>query len=111
MSRIKSKGNRSTELALVSYMRRWGITGWRRHIKVQGIDIDFIFPKTRTAVFVDGCFWHGCERHCNLFKLPVYWSNKIKVNMMRDVKQGHVLRRHGWRVRRLWEHDLKGVSL
>jgi DNA mismatch endonuclease (patch repair protein) len=59
MSRIRSHGNKNTELALVRILRAQGITGWRRHQPVFG-KTDFIFPRLRLAVFVDGCFWRGC---------------------------------------------------
>ena len=62
MSRIRSRGNQATELALAKLFRRHKITGWRRNQKVFGKP-DFIFPKHKLAVFVDGCFWHGCPKH------------------------------------------------
>lgn len=62
MSRIRSRGNKETEEALVAVFRNMKLKGWRRHRPVYGKP-DFIFPKHRVAVFVDGCFWHGCPRH------------------------------------------------
>lgn len=110
MSRIKSRGNKSTELAFMGILRRHGVKGWRRHAKVLGIRPDFVFAKTKIAVFVDGCFWHGCRRHCDLSKLKVYWKEKICRNMMRDLLQTYRLQDSGWRVVRLWEHTLKGEN-
>ena len=63
MSRIRSRGNRDTELALAKLFRRHGITGWRRNQHVFGKP-DFIFPKLHMAVFVDGCFWHKGRDRC-----------------------------------------------
>ncbi len=61
MSRIRARGNKKTELALVTLLRTNRITGWRRHQPLLGRP-DFIFRKRRLAVFVDGCFWHGFSR-------------------------------------------------
>lgn len=62
MAAIRSCGNRGTELRLIAFMRAHGITGWRRGAKLTGKP-DFVFPAKRLAVFVDGCFWHGCPKH------------------------------------------------
>lgn len=62
MSRIRGSGNRDTELRLIQVFRANGITGWRRGSNLPGKP-DFVFPKLRTAVFVDGCYWHGCPWH------------------------------------------------
>ena len=59
MAAIRSRGNKDTELKLASILRASGITGWRRHQPLPGHP-DFIFRHARLAVFVDGCFWHGC---------------------------------------------------
>ncbi len=65
MSRIRGSGNKETELALISLFKRRRITGWRRNQKVFGKP-DFVFRSVRVAVFVDGCFWHGCPKHGTL---------------------------------------------
>jgi DNA mismatch endonuclease, patch repair protein len=109
MSRIKSRGNASTELKFMRLLRRQHVTGWRRHLKVFGIRPDFVFKRIRTAVFIDGCFWHGCPTHCNVWTLEPYWRDKIVKNGVRDVRQEIILHEAGWNVRRIWEHDLKGV--
>ncbi len=62
MSRIRGRGNKDTELALARIFRRHGITGWRRNHPAFGKP-DFVFKESRTAVFVDGCFWHSCPKH------------------------------------------------
>jgi len=106
MSRIRGRGNKDTELALIKLFRQHGITGWRRHLKVFGKP-DFAFKEKRLAVFVDGCFWHGCRRHC---KVPVgnhaFWEKKLSANRERDRRVNRVLRKEGWRVVRIWEHSL-----
>ncbi len=62
MAAIRSKGNKDTELRLAFILRAYGIKGWRRHYPLPGKP-DFVFPKQRLAVFVDGCFWHSCPKH------------------------------------------------
>lgn len=62
MSRIRSRGNKDTELELTKLFRANGITGWRRNAPVFGKP-DFVFRKGQVAVFVDGCYWHGCPKH------------------------------------------------
>jgi len=106
MSRIRGRGNKDTELVLAKLLRSHGITGWRRHYAVTGKP-DFVFPKKKLAIFVDGCFWHGCKRH---FRMPTsnleYWKTKFAANRKRDRKVGKTLRGKGWIVLRFWEHDL-----
>jgi DNA mismatch endonuclease (patch repair protein) len=106
MSRIRSRGNAATELALAKLFRRHKITGWRRNQKIFGKP-DFIFRKARLAVFVDGCFWHGCPWHGTKPKgNAAFWRNKISRNQTRDRLVTRTLRRTGWRVLRIWEHEL-----
>jgi DNA mismatch endonuclease (patch repair protein) len=106
MAAIRSKGNQATELKLASILRAAGITGWRRHQPLPGHP-DFIFRRARLAVFVDGCFWHGCRWHCRMPKSrTAFWNPKIARNKKRDRTVRLLLRQHGWRVLRLWEHSL-----
>jgi DNA mismatch endonuclease (patch repair protein) len=107
MAAIRSRGNKATELKLASILRAAGISGWRRHQSQPGHP-DFIFRRQRLAVFVDGCFWHGCRWHC---RMPVgnrsYWKKKITRNVLRDQATNKLLRRAGWRVLRIWGHSLR----
>jgi len=106
MSRIRGRGNRDTELALIRLFRRQRITGWRRQQAVFGKP-DFVFPKLRVAVFVDGCFWHGCPRHATKPRNnAAFWRKKLAANKARDLLVTRTLRRAGWRVLRIWEHEL-----
>jgi DNA mismatch endonuclease, patch repair protein len=115
MSLIRSRGNKDTELRLMALMRVRGITGWRRHLvlKDEGggmkderlrVRPDFVFRRERVAVFVDGCFWHGCPRHATR---PVgnrtFWDAKLARNKARDREVSRALRRAGWTVLRIWE--------
>jgi DNA mismatch endonuclease (patch repair protein) len=107
MTAIRSRGNKATELKLAKLFRAAGVKGWRRHAAILGRP-DFVFAKERVAVFVDGCFWHGCAKHC---RMPVtnqkYWIGKIERNVRRDRSTGEILRGKGWRVVRVWEHALR----
>jgi DNA mismatch endonuclease (patch repair protein) len=94
------------------------------------VRVDFTFPKQRVVVFVDGCFWHGCPKHSSPAKwlkkssMPsscssrlrgekksprsgrTFWRSKMLTNIARDRFVTRSLRRQGWRVVRIWEHDL-----
>lgn len=107
MSGIRSTGNKTTERVFLSILRRAKISGWRRHLNLPGKP-DFVFRDQRLAIFLDGCFWHGCPR---CYQLPrdnrPYWRNKVAGNRIRDRRRSRDLRSLGWRVLRLWEHNLK----
>jgi DNA mismatch endonuclease (patch repair protein) len=106
MSRIRGHGNKDTELALIKVFRLHRMTGWRRHQPVFGKP-DFVFSAVRVAVFVDGCFWHGCPEHSAMPRNNrVFWAKKLAANKARDRLVTRTLRRAGWRVVRIWEHDL-----
>ncbi len=107
MAAVRSRGNKETELRLAEILRSCGISGWRRHERIRGCP-DFVFPRARLAVFVDGCFWHGCPKHC---RMPAanrsYWQEKISRNISRDRATVRALKAEGWRVLRLWAHTLR----
>lgn len=106
MSRIRGRGNKDTEVALAKFFRHHKIAGWRRNQKVFGKP-DFIFPKLKIAVFVDGCFWHGCPKHGTQPKNNrLFWQKKLENNKARDRLVTRMLRGEGWRVLRIWEHEL-----
>jgi len=106
MSRIRGSGNKETELKLIKIFGLHGVTGWRRKAPVFGKP-DFVFPTLRLAVFVDGCFWHACPVHATQPKTNAeFWQTKIARNQARDKLVTRTLRRAGWRVLRIWEHEL-----
>jgi DNA mismatch endonuclease (patch repair protein) len=106
MSRIRGRGNKQTEVALAKLLRARGIKGWRRHLPVFGRP-DFVFRERKVAIFVDGCFWHGCPKHSNMpANNRAFWQKKLTSNRRRDALVTKTLRRQGWRVLRIWEHDL-----
>ena len=84
MSRVKSRGNKATELRLMEVFRVHKIKGWRRHADIFG-NPDFVFPVERLAVFVDGCFWHSCPIHGSLPRSNrPFWKSKLYRNRQRD---------------------------
>jgi DNA mismatch endonuclease (patch repair protein) len=107
MASIRSKGNKTTEQAFAKLLRSEKISGWRRHSPLIGKP-DFAFRGRRLAVFIDGCFWHGCPR---CYRLPEdnqpYWKAKARANRSRDKRNSKVLRENGWRVLRIWEHEFQ----
>ena len=106
MSRIRGRGNKETEIALLQLFRQQGITGWRRHRAIFG-NPDFVFLKVKLAVFVDGCFWHCCPKHSNLaMNNRKFWKRKLESNVQRDRLVGRTLRARGWSVLRIWQHEL-----
>jgi DNA mismatch endonuclease (patch repair protein) len=107
MSRIRGTRNKDTELRLIQIFRTNGIIGWRRGSKLAGKP-DLVFPKLKLAVFVDGCFWHGCPKHATWPKTrAAFWLAKITGNKARDRRVNRALRERGWVVVRIWEHELK----
>ena len=72
---------------------------------------DFVFPKSKVAVFVDGCFWHGCPKHATWpANRAAWWRRKLEGNKARDRKVNRALQRAGWRVVRIWEHTLRWTT-
>jgi DNA mismatch endonuclease (patch repair protein) len=106
MSRIRGRGNKDTELALAKLFRAHRITGWRRNQAVFGKP-DFVVKQVRLALFVDGCFWHCCPKHSNMpANNRPFWKRKLAANRRRDLLVTRTLCRAGWRVLRVWEHEL-----
>lgn len=111
MRQVKGNFNKSTELRLIRFFKINFITGWRRNSKIYGKP-DFVFPKERLVVFVDGCFWHGHNcRNTKPKDNKNYWDNKIKKNIKRDISVSSILESRGWKVLRIWECQLKDSEL
>jgi DNA mismatch endonuclease (patch repair protein) len=111
MRQVKSNRNKSTELKLIQYFKRYKIKGWRRNYKTFG-NPDFVFITQKIAIFVDGCFWHG--HNCRNTKPKVnkeYWDNKIGKNIQRDKLVTEKLETKGWTVIRIWECELKNEKV
>lgn len=105
MSRVKLKDG-GLEKAIQSELRRRGYR-FRRHVKALPGTPDLVFPKKKTAVFVDGDFWHGYRFPVWKAKLPDFWKEKILTNRKRDQRNFRKLRRMGWKVIRIWQHQIK----
>lgn len=109
MAAIRGKNNRATELRLRMALVRAGIRGWETNVEELPGKPDFFFRKKRVAVFVDGCFWHGCPKCGHYPKTRrSFWKTKILRNKERDKKNRQKLRREGIRVVSIWEHSLYG---
>lgn len=108
MAAIRGKHNKSTELALITLFRANKIKGWCRHSRNVFGTPDFIFSKNKVAIFVDGCFWHGCSK-CRTYPKTnkKFWGTKIAANQKRDKEVKKQLIRSGWKVLRFWEHEIK----
>lgn len=109
MSRVRGRGNATTELRAVALLRHERLLGWRRHLAIAGRP-DFAWPLERVAVFIDGCFWHGhgCGRNLTPRRNATAWQAKIAANQRRDRRNARALRAQGWSVSRVWECRLKG---
>jgi DNA mismatch endonuclease (patch repair protein) len=106
MSQIRGKQNLKTEILLVNLFRNHRIRGWRRGSRLIGRP-DFVFPSERVALFVDGCFWHGCSTHGTIPATnELFWLRKLSGNRARDRRVNRALRDAGWCVIRVWQHEL-----
>lgn len=109
MRRVRGKHS-SAERALRSAFHTAGLR-FRLHRRVEGVAVDMAFPGSRVAVFVDGCFWHGCPEHATFPKTnQEYWLPKLAANRERDRRQATRIRAAGWRVFRVWEHECFPVA-
>jgi DNA mismatch endonuclease (patch repair protein) len=111
MRKVRSEGNKTTELRLMNLLRDNEITGWKRSYSVKG-NPDFVFLKKKIAIFVDGCFWHGHDcRNTRPKDNEEYWRKKRERNMERDKKITNLFEMRGWTVLRIWECKLKKSNL
>lgn len=105
MARVKGK-NTSPERLLRSALWRAGMR-YRLNYKMPMGRPDMVFPGAKVAVFVDGCFWHGCPAHYSRPRSSVeFWSGKLLANVERDSRLTLGLEAAGWRVVRVFEHEI-----
>lgn len=108
MRAVKGKGT-SLERRLSSTLAGMRLKGWRKNAGDIAGKPDVVFDAQRLAIFIDGCFWHGCA-HCRR-KLPAtnrgYWKRKISRNVALSESVGQRLHGEGWAVVRIWEHDIR----
>lgn len=109
MSRIRNKDSK-IEIIFRKELWRLGFRYRKNQNKYFGKP-DLVLNKYRAVIFVDSCFWHGCEQHC---RLPItrkkYWKEKIARNVSRDTQVSEYFVNTNWRVFRVWEHCLNRVN-
>ena len=110
MARVRQKGT-DAELSLRKALHARGLR-YRLHVplltKPRRV-ADIVFSSARVAIFVDGCFWHGCPEHASWPKSNAqFWRDKIETNRARDGDTDRRLRASGWRVVRIWSHESAG---
>jgi len=107
MQAVRGKGNSTTEARFRAALAKAGISGWRANCKLVSGSPDIFFPNARLAIFLDGCFWHGCDLCGHTPKKnSQFWGSKITRNKERDKRTTALLRRKGISVVRFWEHDI-----
>ncbi len=111
MSRVRPKDT-NLEKIVRSELHTRGLR-FRKHVKELPGKPDIVFVNAKIAVFIDGDFWHGFRFPLWKHKIPPFWKRKIGKNRERDLKNFAKLRQMGWRVMRIWKHqvneDLEGV--
>jgi DNA mismatch endonuclease (patch repair protein) len=105
MSRIRGRDT-GPELFVASALKERGLE-WESHAKDLPGRPDFVFREPRVAVFIDGDFWHGWQFDTWRHKLSEKWEAKIAENIERDTRNRKALRKAGWTVVRVWEHQLE----
>jgi DNA mismatch endonuclease (patch repair protein) len=106
MSKIRSEGTQA-ELAVFRELRKRKIY-FQKHYKKAPGKPDIALPRKKKAVFIDGDFWHGYKFSETANRLPKkYWLGKIESNIARDRRNKATLKKSGWKVLRVWEHDIE----
>lgn len=107
MSRIKSKDSKIEILFRIELWKQ-GFRYRKNSVKHFGKP-DIVLPKYKTVIFIDSCFWHGCKKHCRIPAVrKKFWTEKITRNKERDKEVSKFYKKQGWKIFRIWEHDLKG---
>ncbi len=110
MKAVKSRNTKTTELKMIQIFKELHITGWRRTYPLVGKP-DFVFPKKRIVVFVDGCFWHGHDcRNITPSDNADFWNAKRAYNKQHDEAVTETLKQKNWTVIRIWECELKNKN-
>ncbi|MES2462871.1 MAG: very short patch repair endonuclease [Armatimonadota bacterium] len=105
MSRVKNK-NTNIEVKLRSAIHSEGFR-FLKHVKELPGTPDLVFTRAKLAVFIDGDFWHGYRFNRLKLNLKPFWRDKIQTNRQRDIRNFCALRDMGWRVIRIWQHEIK----
>ena len=107
MKAVKSRNTKTTELKMIELFKELRVIGWRRTYPLIGKP-DFVFPKKRIVIFVDGCFWHGHDcRNVTPSDNAEFWEAKRIYNKKHDEEVTQTLVQKNWTVIRIWECELK----
>ena len=106
MAKVKNKGSK-IEMNFSKALWNAGFR-YRKNVTKYFGKPDLVLKKYKTAIFIDSCFWHGCKKHCRMPSVnKKYWIKKIEGNIARDRKNRLILRKQGWKVLRVWEHEIE----
>ena len=109
IGKANKRRDTKAEVRLRSLLHRKGLRFRKDHLLRVGalrVHVDIAFTRRRVAVFIDGCFWHGCPDHQHMPKSNRdYWVPKLAANQARDRKVDAALAADGWEVVRIWEHE------
>lgn len=105
MSKVRQKGT-DIELLVARELRLRGYR-FRRNVRALAGSPDLVFAQDKLAVFIDGDFWHGFRYPCWRHRVQPFWRNKIETNRKRDQRNFRRLRRAGWNVVRIWQHEIE----
>lgn len=109
MSSIKSKDS-EIEIDFRKLLWKSGLR-YRKNVSKYLGKPDIVLKRHKTIIFIDSCFWHGCKKHCRIPSTrKKYWIDKISNNQKRDLRINRKYKKNGWRVIRIWEHNLKKQS-
>jgi DNA mismatch endonuclease, patch repair protein len=111
MSKVLAKNNK-LEISVRKYLFSKGFR-YRKNVEDMPGKPDIVLPKYKTIIFIHGCFWHGHE-NCDAATLPTsnieYWTNKVKSNVNRDLRNKQLLINSGWKIIIVWECELKSKN-
>ncbi len=110
MSMIRAS-NTQPEIRLRKMLSASELKGYRLHYKLTGKP-DIVFPRKKIAIFIDGCFWHKCPRCFIKPRTNIkFWKEKIESNVKRDKVVNRELMKKGWKVLRIWEHEMRNEKI
>jgi len=109
MSHVKGRDSKIE----VSFRKELWKRGFRYRKNASGYfgKPDIVLKKHKTVIFIDSCFWHGCKKHGSIPAVrKSFWSNKIAQNISRDKEVTKRYKKQGWKIFRVWEHDLRNIE-
>lgn len=106
MSRVRNKDSKME----VEFRKKIWKAGfrYRKNVTKYFGKPDLAFKKYKTAIFIDSCFWHGCKMHGSTPQTrKKFWIAKLRRNVQRDKDVNHYYKKIGWKIIRIWEHEIK----